>query len=49
MFLTCGFTGGSTEPYSELPGQSMITCVRGASAPKNQCVLAGEFAVGSRS
>jgi hypothetical protein len=33
MFLTCGFTGGSTEPYSELPGQSMITCVRGGIDP----------------
>jgi hypothetical protein len=24
-------------------------CVRGANAPKNQCVLTGEFPVGSRS
>ena len=29
MFLTRGFTGGVSNPYSELPGQSMIICVRG--------------------
>jgi hypothetical protein len=32
-----------------LAGQSMITRVRGAGAPISQCVLMGEFAVGSRS
>lgn len=32
-----------------IPGQSMIVCVRGANAPKNHCMLAGEFAVGSQS
>ena len=33
----------------ETAGQRTMRCVRGANAPENQCVLAGEFAVGSRS
>jgi hypothetical protein len=30
-------------------GRTMIIRVRGGTAPKTQCVLAGEFAVGGRS
>ena len=31
MSLTCGFTGGSTEPHGVSASQSMIIRVRGAS------------------
>jgi hypothetical protein len=33
MSLTCGFTGGSTESYNKLPGQTMIIRVRGGLEP----------------
>ena len=37
MPLTCGFIGDSTEPYGVSAGQSMISCVRGASRRLRTC------------
>jgi hypothetical protein len=41
MPLTCGFTGGSTEPYSVLAGQSMIIRVREGLEPLAYITAAG--------
>jgi hypothetical protein len=45
MAVTCSFTGPSRAKEGEAAGQYLMVCVRGASPPKSQWLLSGDFAL----